>query len=54
MERAQAQVIGSSFFKLDKRANYFHNIDAALYLLYAFLRYQFLNIEAVIYICLGD
>ena len=50
MERAQAQVIGSSFFQFNKRANYFHNIYAAENLLNTVLWYQCLCNEAVIYI----
>jgi hypothetical protein len=40
MERAEAQVIGTPFFKFDEGTHNFHNINAAEYLLYGILCYQ--------------
>ena len=41
VERAKAKVAGAAFFQLDKLTYHINNINAAEYLLYGILAYQF-------------
>ena len=40
MKRAEAKIVGSSFFQLDKTPDYLDDIEAAKYLLYGILGNQ--------------
>ena len=48
MKRAEAKIAGASFFQLHELAYYINNIDAAKYLLYGILTYQFVYLFCTI------
>ena len=43
MKRTQAKVAGAPFFQFYKLSDYINDIDAAKYLLYGILTYQFIT-----------
>ena len=43
MKRTQAEVAGAPFFQFYKLSDYINDIDAAQYLLYGILTYQFIT-----------
>ena len=53
MKRAEAKVVGASFFQLHKWTHDLHDVDAAEYLLYGILWDQAKENEPVIYGSLG-
>ena len=48
MKRAEAKIAGASFFQLNEFTYYINNIDAAKYLLYGILTYQFVYLFCTI------